>query len=245
VTLKNGERYTGVFSGATTEPNDSRYILKMVRSNASTSQSSNGNITDLSAYIGEGDDHRMAFDMLDVVDLNVSDVSLLGTENKAVNGTLFDFDRCVHDLMEAGLGSTFRTDAEISGNLSIRERELQRWEPGPATQTDLSLGGEGPSSIGAWDQFAANKQLYNVQSDYNEEMYTTSIDRANPRYRELERKAAQMAREMERDTDSKKANVDVDVGLDEEDKYDTTSHANRRLLTTFQVQWGASRHPVT
>ncbi|MGG6496640.1 UNVERIFIED_CONTAM: hypothetical protein NY603_27335, partial [Bacteroidetes bacterium 56_B9] len=60
---------------------------------------------------------------------------------------------------------------------------------------DLSLD---VTSGGDWDQFAANKRLYGVDTDYNEEMYTTSIDRSNPEYRRRELEAERIAAEIER-----------------------------------------------
>lgn len=118
----------------------------------------------------------------------------------------------------AGASSSFRTDAEISANFAARERDLQRWEGGPETDIDLGLGGEESAGLGGWDQFAANEKLYNVRSDYDEDLYTTTIDRSNPQYRLREREAERLAREMERDGEAKRMSHDADAGLDEEDK---------------------------
>lgn len=76
LTLKNGEQFTGVFSGSSTESsNKSVYILKMVKKTRLAShQHINGN-TDLSdEYIGEGEDHVMVFDAQDTADLAVANV---------------------------------------------------------------------------------------------------------------------------------------------------------------------------
>ncbi|KAL1304719.1 hypothetical protein AAFC00_003666 [Neodothiora populina] len=207
VTFKNGEIFEGIFSGATLESSDSRFSMKMVKRISAPSHSqSNGNAEKTNEYIGTGDDHMMMFNLQDTIDLNVWDVQLSATESKAQNG-----------------GPSFRTDAEISGIKNIREKELQPWQPGPDTDVDLSLDASG---MGTWDQFAANEKLYNVRSDYDENLYTTTIDRSNPRYKQLEAEAKRIANEIERSepvnahvAEERRMNAKADAGGDEEDKY--------------------------
>ena len=120
-------------------------------------------------------------------------------------------------------GSTtgFRTDADISGNLALRERNLQRWAPSSAeTDVDLSLDDSGQP----WDQFQANEKLFGLKSDYDENIYTTSIDRSDPLYRQREAAASRLAQEIE-GTSTNNAHireergiVDDDGALDEEEK---------------------------
>lgn len=131
---------------------------------------------------------------------------------------------------------SFKTDVEISGNAGVRERELHRWQPGPATDVDLSLGdSRGSSGIGNWDQFAANEKLYNVRSDYDENLYTTVIDRSNPKHKQLEEKAARIAQEMERDAASAASTQPSDTTLTEEDKYVLKQYYAVDILTPDQV----------
>jgi hypothetical protein len=76
LTLKNGEQFTGVFSGSSLESSArSVYILKMVkRTRLASHQQINGN-TDLpDEYVGEGEDHVMVFDTQDTADLAVANV---------------------------------------------------------------------------------------------------------------------------------------------------------------------------
>jgi len=47
-----------------------------------------------------------------------------------------------------------------------------------------------------WDQFATNKALFGVKSTFNEELYTTKLEKG-PRTRELELQALRIAREIE------------------------------------------------
>lgn len=87
VTLKNGEQFSGIFSGASTTPTDGRYILKMVkRVGAPAGHQTNGAVELSDEYIGEGEDHVLAIDMQDTVDLEVRNVDLEGSQIKAASG---------------------------------------------------------------------------------------------------------------------------------------------------------------
>ncbi len=89
------------------------------------------------------------------------------------------------------------------------------------TAVDMSLGDGGQG----WDQFETNARLYGVQTDYDESFYTTTIDKTNPQYKQIEAKAERIAREIE---GSSAMNAHVaeerslksldDSGLDEEMK---------------------------
>lgn len=76
LTLKNGEQFTGVFSGSSVESSTkSVYILKMVkRTRFASNQQVNGSTALPDEYIGEGDDHVMVFDTQDTADLEVKNV---------------------------------------------------------------------------------------------------------------------------------------------------------------------------
>ena len=209
LSLKNGDRYTGVFSGATTQQGDARYNLKMVRKLSSAPTNGTASTDHL---VGEGEDFAMAFDVNDTLDLSVAGLSFGSSQARAANGKV-PWNSAQTRSDSGTVGSAFRTDTEISGHLDMRERTLQRWEPGPDDKVDLSLGGNDGLGHGTWDQFAANEKLYNVRSDYNEDLYTTSIDKTNPQYKQRLAEAERIAREIE-----SKAVVQADSGLDEEDK---------------------------
>ena len=49
---------------------------------------------------------------------------------------------------------------------------------------------------GSWDQFAANDKLFGVKAGFDEELYTTKLNRDAPDYKEKERKAQQLANEI-------------------------------------------------
>ena len=154
---------------------------------------------------------------------------------------------CSQSLIITGSGPSFRTDAEISGPIGVREKELQPWQPGPESNVNLSLD---ESALGTWDQFATNEKLYNVQSDYDENLYTTAIDRTTPRYREREAKAARIAREINNSeaanshvAEERRMNDSQDAGLDEEEKYAMLVCLSlcSMLLTILQIQWSQTR----
>ncbi|KAL9065000.1 MAG: hypothetical protein Q9157_007630 [Trypethelium eluteriae] len=207
LTMKTGEQFTGVFSGVNFDASDPHYILKMVKRSQSVSNATNGSGSSSDEYLGAGEDHMLTFSTAEVVDLMVSEVVLEKSTHKNQNGVV----------------SPFRTDADISGNLAIRERNLQRWEPGADSNADLSLDDSGS---GGWNQFEANERLYGVTTSYDENLYTTTIDRSDPKYSQMAAKAEKLAREIE---GSNAMNAHVaeerggknadDFGLDEEDKY--------------------------
>eukprot|EP01006_Ploeotia_vitrea_P030317 TRINITY_DN62773_c0_g1_i1.p1 TRINITY_DN62773_c0_g1~~TRINITY_DN62773_c0_g1_i1.p1 ORF type:complete len:1125 (+),score=183.13 TRINITY_DN62773_c0_g1_i1:274-3375(+) len=95
------------------------------------------------------------------------------------------------------------TDCEISGGIAGSERELQKWMGDGAEDTMLSLDGlgrdpnEGCSrDDGTWDQFAANNKLFGYESTWDENLYTTSLDKSKLSA-EQQARAAEIAREIE------------------------------------------------
>ncbi|KAH6683218.1 hypothetical protein B0J14DRAFT_647440 [Halenospora varia] len=134
-----------------------------------------------------------------------------------------------NDRVQNG-NASFRTDTAISGGRNQGERPLQRWVPDVPEGLDGSLESTRmKSSTGAgWDQFAENERLFGSTTDYDENIYTTTINKHHPDYekrmayatkkaREIESSAAtnsHVAEERVRDNVSAQAN-----GLDEEDKY--------------------------
>lgn len=90
----------------------------------------------------------------------------------------------------------FQTDSSISNNRFGHERTLQRWVPDANDKVDGSL--EKSSSSGAWDQFAENERLFGIKTDYDENIYTTEINKNHPQYRERIAAAEKKAREIER-----------------------------------------------
>ncbi|KAG6042234.1 hypothetical protein E4U41_002577 [Claviceps citrina] len=95
-----------------------------------------------------------------------------------------------------GNRSIFRTDTAISNSRFGNERTLQPWVPDASGGVDASL--EASSSSGPWDQFAANEKLFGLKTDYDENMYTTAINKTHPQFRERMAAAEKKAKEIER-----------------------------------------------
>ncbi|KAL3425810.1 LsmAD domain-containing protein [Phlyctema vagabunda] len=134
---------------------------------------------------------------------------------------------------------SFRTDAAISGNRLTGGRELKKWVPDAPEDADMSLESGRSQAAGgkAWDQFAENERRFGVKTDYDENIYTTTIDKSHPLYRQRLAEADKKAREIERSvatnshvaeeriTDNLKAGSN---GLDEEDKYSGVIRQNKQ-----------------
>ncbi|KAL3375677.1 hypothetical protein AABB24_006907 [Solanum stoloniferum] len=77
------------------------------------------------------------------------------------------------------------------------ERQLERWVPDDDALECPELDNifDGHWNRG-WDQFQANETLFGVKSTFNEELYTTKLDKG-PQMRELEKEALRIAREIE------------------------------------------------
>jgi len=53
-----------------------------------------------------------------------------------------------------------------------------------------------PSNGTSWDQFSVNEQLFGVKGSFDEDLYTTKLDRSAPDFKERERKAQKIANEI-------------------------------------------------
>ncbi|KAL2167753.1 hypothetical protein VTG60DRAFT_849 [Thermothelomyces hinnuleus] len=124
-----------------------------------------------------------------------------------------------------GNRSGFRTDSAISNSRLGTERTLKAWVPDTAYEVDGSL--EKSSGGGVWDQFAENERLFGLKTDYDENIYTTAIDKNHPQYKERLAAAERKAREIEQSTPTtahvaEERVMDFvggDDHRDEEDKY--------------------------
>lgn len=68
-------------------------------------------------------------------------------------------------------------------------------------EEDLELHTNGSSGNGggrSWDQFAANEKLFGLKTDFDEELYTTRLDRNAPDFKDREKKAIEKANEIQR-----------------------------------------------
>jgi len=83
-------------------------------------------------------------------------------------------------------------------------------------------------ATGEWDQFAVNERKFGVQSDFDESLYTTEIDRNSLLYAQRAAAADRIAREIEKDqrgvtnvhiAEERGITFGDDSGVSEEDKY--------------------------
>jgi hypothetical protein len=89
ITLKNGEKYSGVLSGTSLDPSELRYVFKMVKKLLPASHAQTNGTSDVSDdYVGVGDFYVMSFDMSDVADFAVNNVVLDKSQAKGPNGVL-------------------------------------------------------------------------------------------------------------------------------------------------------------
>ncbi|KAG0172085.1 hypothetical protein DFQ28_008516 [Apophysomyces sp. BC1034] len=206
VTVRNGTKFEGVFHAASTE-GDLGVTLKLARKIYDPSEPhQNGKINP----------HPVKNTLLlfgrDVVEVNAVDVDL----------TVGDSPLQARD--------TFKTDVDISGKSEVKERELHKWNPEGHGNDGEALGSlEGDThelnGTGSWDQFAANEKLFGLKTDFNEEIYTTRLDRSAPDYKDREKRAIEMANEIQRATSSnvhileERGVITDDSGMDEEDRY--------------------------
>ncbi|KAI7855847.1 LsmAD domain-containing protein [Circinella umbellata] len=221
VTVKNGIKFEGVFHGASTEGGDIGVALKHARK-----------IHDPQAEKSKANTFPVKPSMLimgkDVVEIFSPDTDLTAGDD------------------------SFKTDTDISGKLDIKERELFKWNPEEGSGEFGALEGEtGGQQNGNWDQFAANEKLFGLKTDFDEEMYTTRLDRSAPDFKDRERWAIEKANEIQR---SAANNVHVmeergiavdDSGMDEEDRYagvvrDTSKYMPPALRKQIQPN-GAGR----
>ena len=132
----------------------------------------------------------------------------------------------------------FVTDTQISGAKSAGGKDLvaagNAWTTGGnQTRADAlsgALGGVGvrdtsglKGSIGKWDQFKANEELFNVNASFDENLYTTELDKSQMDARKIA-EAERIAREIESSTSNnihiaEERGHAVETDYDEEDRY--------------------------
>uniref|UniRef100_A0A0D6QSU9 LsmAD domain-containing protein n=1 Tax=Araucaria cunninghamii TaxID=56994 RepID=A0A0D6QSU9_ARACU len=128
------------------------------------------------------------------------------------------------------------------------ERELKPWTPDKDGPEDVDLENTFQNTCYRnWDQFETNKSLFGVESTFDEGLYTTKLERG-PQTRDLEMKASEIARQIERrklgnspsaeecfvnesetfDEESKCSSVhgSEDVGEDNDDKHIVSHNEN-------------------
>ena len=117
-----------------------------------------------------------------------------------------------------GGGGNSRAEA-LMGSLGDKDNKGPRRKPFNNPNPNAGLRG----NIGEWDQFQANQELFNVKASYDENLYTTELDKSqidNKKIAEAER----LAREIENTTTSnihmaEERGHKLEGDFDEEDLY--------------------------
>ncbi|KAL1212072.1 Polyadenylate-binding protein-interacting protein 4 [Cardamine amara subsp. amara] len=125
------------------------------------------------------------------------------------------------------------TDSSISQSYHVdRGRELKPWVPDENVPQGADLENVFDHSWNrGWNQFEVNESLFGVKSTFNEELYTTKLERG-PRTRELEEQALRIAREIEGENtrdlhvaEERGLQLNEKFDIDEETKYSSVSQA--------------------
>ncbi|KAF8753320.1 LsmAD [Rhizoctonia solani] len=136
-----------------------------------------------------------------------------------------------HFMLATLVEHVFVLAAQIAGCVPQQQQQQQQQQSQQPSQPqsfggnvdDLTFG-PGSTSSTPWDQFSANEKMFGVVTSFNEEAYTTAIDRNAPDFKEKERKAEIIAKEIMAAASNnphiaeERGAVD-DSGLNEEDKY--------------------------
>jgi hypothetical protein len=152
------------------------------------------------------------------------------------------------------------TDGGISRGAAGRDRELVAWAPeegdgarGMTLEEEAGIGGKkataawGKQGGGRWDQFSANKQLFGVDTKFDESLYTTTIDKTKGGISEAE--AARIAYEIQNQI-SDNPHVAEERGqkaladYDEEERYSSVLPTPKGAAPPTPA-WGSGKVPST
>ncbi|XP_042484590.1 polyadenylate-binding protein-interacting protein 4-like isoform X2 [Macadamia integrifolia] len=180
VQVKNGTIFSGIFH-ATGAEKDFGVILKMARLIKDGSFTGQKSLSDSSS---KPPSKTLIIPAKELVQIIAKDVPL--SSDGSTNGLQLEKRQ---DIM---------TDTLISQSHYVDlERELGRWTP---DEDDPQLPELENIFNGTWnrnwDQFETNEALFGVKSTFDEELYTTKLERG-PQMRDLEREASRIAREIE------------------------------------------------
>lgn len=229
VHVKNGSVISGIFHATNTDK-DFGIVLKMAQLIKDTSMGGQSNPVDV---LRKPD--TMIIPGRDLVQVFAKDVTLAGDE--LPKGPVHDKRK---DLM---------IDSAISRSHFPEERELERWAPDEGDSDCIELEKFDRKGHRSWDQFETNAALFGVKSTFNEDLYTTKLERG-PHMRELEKHASRIAREIEgEDTEDlhlaeeRGIYVDEDLEQDEEIKYSAVRRDTDTSKLKSFMNVPSSAHP--
>uniref|UniRef100_A0ACD5TAZ8 Uncharacterized protein n=1 Tax=Avena sativa TaxID=4498 RepID=A0ACD5TAZ8_AVESA len=229
VHVKNGSIISGIFHATNTDK-DFGIVLKMAQPIKDTSVGGQSNLTDVVRK-----PETMIIPARELVQVFAKDVTLGGDE--LPKGPVHDKRK---DLM---------IDSAISRSHFPEERELERWAPDEGDSDCIELEKFDRKGHRSWDQFETNAALFGVKSTFNEDLYTTKLERG-PHMRELEKHASRIAREIEgEDTEDlhlaeeRGLYVDEDLEQDEEIKYSAVRRDTDTSKLKSFMNVPSSAHP--
>jgi hypothetical protein len=152
-----------------------------------------------------------------------------------------NLDRPNKSFGSKGATQEFETDTQISGTRGGGSRDLvaagTAWTNAPGgkqTRAEALAGAlDDPKArkdtsglkgnIGGWDQFQANQKLFNVKASFDENLYTTELDKSQIDSRKIA-EAERIAKEIETTTSSnmhvaEERGQAIETDYDEEDRY--------------------------
>nr|XP_027192535.1 polyadenylate-binding protein-interacting protein 3 isoform X2 [Cicer arietinum] len=180
VQVKNGSIYSGIFHATNTDK-DFGIILRMA---CLTKDGSSQGQRSAVEFISKSPSKTLIIPAKELVQVIAKDVAV----SRGGLASESDFD--VHQEI--------MVDSVISQPRHVEiGRELHRWVPDEEDQQCPELENifDGPWNRG-WDQFETNEMLFGVTSTFDEELYTTKLEKG-PQMRELEKQALRIAREIE------------------------------------------------
>ncbi|XP_004303672.1 PREDICTED: uncharacterized protein LOC101292616 [Fragaria vesca subsp. vesca] len=180
VQVKNGSIYTGIFH-ATNADKDFGIILKMARMTKDGSLRGQKSVSD---SVSKAPSKTLIIPSKELVQVIAKDVTI------SRDGLLSEVQHEKHQelMIDSSISQSRRGEME---------RELEPWIPDEDDPRcpDLENIFDGHWNRN-WDQFETNEALFGVKSTFDEELYTTKLEKG-PKMRELEREALRIAREIE------------------------------------------------
>ncbi|WWC93688.1 hypothetical protein V866_000524 [Kwoniella sp. B9012] len=158
---------------------------------------------------------------------------------QSINDHMNDMKKIIHQDDKSKSAKGFQTDTDISKSSGPVERELKPWVPDasspPPNGSHANGSGNGSGkdqdTFGTlvtnipWDQFETNERLFGAKTDYQEELYTTKLNKNGVDYKKREKEAEKLANEI-MGTTSKNTHIQEERGQvgedstkDEEEKY--------------------------
>lgn len=182
VQVKNGSIFSGIFHTTNAEK-DYGVVLRMARliKDGSNKGEKYDAVKDAASKAPIKTLIILANDLVQVI---AKDVQITGDE--LANGHACQNK---HDIViDSFLSQAHRVELE---------RELEPWTPDKDAPENLGLEDTFQNTWNRnWDQFETNKALFGVKSTYDEELYTTKLERG-PQMKDMEKEASRIAREIE------------------------------------------------